>query len=112
MGKGRARWPVRIAIGAGATIVVLVVLAQLLAPGIAARVVREKVEKYGTVKSVTVKAWPAVKLAWRHADEVRVNAGRLKMSPEQMMGLLQEAKGVARTNMSAEGIEVGGLTLT
>lgn len=101
----------RIAIGAGATIVLLVVLAQLLAPGIAARVVREHVEKYGTVKSVTVKAWPAVKLAWRHADEVRVSAGRLKMSPEQMVGLLQEAKGATRTIMSAEGIEVAGLTL-
>ncbi len=43
----------RIAIGVAVAIVVLVVLAQLLAPGIAARVVREQVEKYGTVKSVT-----------------------------------------------------------
>jgi hypothetical protein len=103
---------VRIAIGVGATIVVLVVLAQLLAPGIAARVVRKKVEKYGTVKSVQVTAWPAVKLAWRHADEVKVSAGQLKMSPEQAVSLLGEAKGVAKMNLSAEGMEVGGLTLT
>lgn len=101
----------RIAIGAGATIVVVVVLAQVLGPGIAARVVREQVEKYGTVKSVQVKAWPAVKLAWRHADEVRVSAGRLRMSPEQMMGLLGEAKGAAKADMSAQDVEVSGLTL-
>jgi hypothetical protein len=93
-------------------IVALVVLAQLLAPGIAARVVRGKVEKYGTVKSVEVKAWPAVKLAWKQADEVRVSAGRLKVSPEQAVGLLGEAKGTDRMVASVESMEVGGLRLT
>jgi hypothetical protein len=112
VGKGRMRWPVRIAIGAGAAIVVLVVLAQVLAPGIAARVIRKKVEKYGTVKSVQVKASPAVKLAWMHADEVRVSAGRLTMSLEQAMTLLQEARGTDRVQVSAESVEASGLKLT
>ena len=102
----------RIAIGAGVAIVVLLVLAQLLAPGIAARVVRGKVEQYGSVKSVQVKAWPAVKLAWRHADEVRVSAGRLKFEPEQAVALLKEAKGTDRVRASVESVEVGGLRLT
>jgi hypothetical protein len=110
--QGRARWPVRVAIGAGAAIVVLVVLAQVLAPGIAARVIRKRVEKYGTVKSVQVKAWPAVELLWMHADEVRVSAGRLKMSPEQAMALLQEAKGTDRVQVSVESVEASGLKLT
>ncbi len=102
----------RIAIGVGVAIVALVVLAQVLAPGIAARVVRKKIEKYGSVKSVEVKAWPAVKLAWRHADEVRVSAGRLKVSPEQAVALLKEAKGTDRVQASMESVEVGGLRLT
>jgi hypothetical protein len=102
----------RIAIVVGVGIVALVVLAQLLAPGIAARVVRGKVEKYGTVRSVQVKAWPAVKLAWRRADEVRVSAGKLKLEPEQAVGLLKEAKGTDRVEASVESVEVGGLRLT
>ena len=103
---------VRIAIGVGAAIVVLVVLAQLVAPGIAARVVRKKIEKYGSVKSVEVKAWPAIELAWRRADEVRVSAGRLKVSPEQAVALLKEAKGADRVRASVESVEMGGLRLT
>jgi len=103
---------VRIAIVVGVAIVALVVLAQLLAPGIAAWVVRAKVEKYGTVKSVEVKAWPAVKLAWRHADEVRVSAGRLKLSPEQAVALLKEAQGTDRVKASVESVEMDGLRLT
>ena len=103
---------VRIAIGVAVAIVVLAVLAQVLAPRIAARVVRGKVEKYGSVKSVQVKAWPAVKLAWRHADEVRVSAGKLRFSPEQAVGLLEEAKGTDRVKASVESVEVDGLRLT
>ena len=102
----------RIAVGAGVAIVVLLVIVQLLAPGIAAKVVRGKVEKYGTVNSVEVKVWPAVKLAWRHADEVRVSAGRLKFSPGQAVGLLGEAKGTDRVKASVESVEVDGLRLT
>lgn len=102
----------RVAMGVGVAIVALVVLAQLFAPGIAARVVRGKLEKYGTVKSVQVKAWPAVKLAWRHADEVRVSAGRLKLEPGQAVGLLGEAKGVERMTASVESVEMNGLRLT
>ena len=102
----------RIAIGVGAAIVVLGVLAQLFAPGIAARVVRNRVEKYGSVESVEVKAWPAVKLAWGHADEVRVSAGRLKMSLGQAVSLLKGAKGVAKMQMRAKSMEMEGLRLT
>jgi hypothetical protein len=103
---------VRIAIGVGAVVVVVVVLAQVLGPAIAARIVRGKVGKYGTVKSVKVKAWPAVKLAWGDADEVRVSAGRLKVSPRETVALLKEAKGVDRVDASAESVEEGSLRLT
>jgi hypothetical protein len=109
--KQRPR-PVRIAIGLAGAIVALLVLAQLLGPAIAARVVRGKVAKYGTVHSVKVTAWPAVKLLWRHADEVRISAGRLKLSPDQTVALLKEAHGVAKVNTSAETVEEGSLRLT
>ena len=84
----------RIAIGAGVAIVALIVLAQLLAAG-------DRGEQWcagrsrgmGRVKSVTVKAWPAVKLLWGDADEVRVQRGSAEAEPEQAAVLLREAKG-------------------
>lgn len=93
-------------------IVLVVVAAQLLGPAIAAKVVREKVEKYGTVKSVSVKAWPAVKLVWKQADEVSVQAGSLRLSKAQTLALLKEAKGTERLDTNAESVEVEGLKLT
>ena len=93
-------------------VLLVCVLAQLLGPGIAARVVRGKVQRYGTVKSVQVTAWPAVKLLWREADKVTVRAGRLRVSPEQTVALLREAKGTEKVSATAESVEEGGLRLT
>ena len=98
--------------GTAGAIVALGVLAQLLGPAIAAKVVSGKVQRYGTVKSVTVKAWPAVKLLWREADEVTVRAGRLRVSPVQTAALLREAKGTEKVSATAESVEEGGLRLT
>ena len=47
------------------TIVLLLVVAQLVLPRIAASVVSSRVGRYGKVQSVSVEAWPAVKLLWR-----------------------------------------------
>ena len=41
-------------------VVLVLVLAQLFLPGIAASMIRARIEKYGTVRGVTVKAWPFI----------------------------------------------------
>ena len=64
--------PRRILGGTAAAVVLLLVLAQLLLPGLAARRIRTRVGRYGTVKSVSVSAWPAVKVLWGDADAVTV----------------------------------------
>jgi hypothetical protein len=102
----------RIAVMLVAAAVAVVGLAQLLGPAIAAKVVRGKVARYGTVRSVTVKAWPAVKLLWREADEVRVTAGALRLSPPQTVAMLREAKGTDRVSARAESVEEGSLQVT
>jgi hypothetical protein len=99
-------------VAAGGVIVILLVLAQLLGPVIAARVIRTKVGRYGTVHSVSVSAWPAIELAWRHADSVTVSAGRLRVSPAQLGSLLEESSGTDRVRVSAEVVELEGLRLT
>jgi hypothetical protein len=92
-------------------IVLMLVLAQLFLPTIAASRVRSRVEKYGTVKSVTVDAWPAVELLWGKAESVNVKAGSLQISAAQMAKLLGEARGVKSMRVSAESVKEGPLQL-
>jgi hypothetical protein len=101
----------RIAVGFVGAIVLVLVLAQVFLPAIAASRVRSRVGKYGTVKSVTVKAWPAIKLLWGHADSVRVTAGSLTMTPAQTAKLLVQARGVKSMILTAESVKEGPLRL-
>jgi hypothetical protein len=95
---------------AGAIVLVLV-LAQIFLPGIAANMIRSRIEKYGTVRSVAVTAWPAVKLLWGKAGSVDVRAGSLNMSPAQTVKLLGEARGVKHMSLTAESLKEGPLQL-
>lgn len=101
----------RIAAWLAGAIVLMLVLAQLFLPSIAASRVRSRVERYGTVKSVTVQAWPAVELLWGKAESVNVKAGSLHLSTGQMAKLLGEARRVKSMRVSAESMKEGSLQL-
>jgi hypothetical protein len=108
----RVRRAGRIAAWLAGAIILALVLAQLFLPGIAASRVRARVGKYGTVRSVTVTAWPAVKLLWGSADSVTVRAGSLNMSTAQTVKLLGEARGVRDMRLTAESVREGPLSLS
>jgi hypothetical protein len=101
----------RIAAGLAGAIALVLVLAQLLLPGIAASRISSRVGEYGTVESVRVSAWPAIKLLWGHADSVTVRAGRLTISPNQTTKLLWEARGAATLRVTAPAVQEGRLRL-
>jgi hypothetical protein len=101
----------RIAAWLVGSIVLALVLAQLFLPGVAASRIRARVGKYGTVKSVAVKAWPAVELLWGKAESVDVKAGSLQVSTAQMAKLLGEARGVQSMRVTAAGVKEGPLQL-
>jgi hypothetical protein len=101
----------RIAAGLAGAIALVLVLAQLLLPGIAASRISSRVGKYGTVESVRVSAWPAIELLWGHADSVTVRAGRLTISPKQTTKLLWEARGAANLDVTAPVVQEGRLRL-
>jgi len=96
---------------AGALALALV-LAQVLLPGIAASRISSRVGRYGQVRSVSVSAWPAVKLLWGNADSVSVRAGSLRISPAQTAELLSEASGVSSLTLTAARVREGPLQLT
>jgi hypothetical protein len=84
-------------------LVLLVALAQLLLPGLAADRVRDRVARYGEVRSVRVSAFPAFELLWGHASSVTVSAGTLAAAPRQIGALLWEARDLGALDLSAQG---------
>jgi hypothetical protein len=93
-------------------VLIVLVLAQVLLPRIAASVISSRVARYGSVESVSVSAWPAVKLLWGQADSVRVKARRLALEPAQAAKLLWESRDVASEDLSAEEVQIGALRLS
>ena len=109
---GNGRRNARIGLSLAGAVLVLLALAQLLLPRIAASRISSKVGRYGGVQSVSVTAWPAVKLLWGSVDSVRVKAGHLSLSPAQAAKLLWEGRGASRIDVAAESVLVGPLRLS
>jgi hypothetical protein len=103
---------VRIALSLLGALVVLLGLAQLLLPKLAASRISSRVGRYGNVTSVHVSAWPAVKLLWSEADSVSVRATRLSVSPSQTGELLSEARGVHDLDLVADEAHEGPLPVS
>jgi hypothetical protein len=108
---GRARI-IRVALVLAGVAVFLLGLAQLLLPGIAASTISSRVARYGTVQSVEVSAWPALKLLWGSADSVHVRAKSLRLSPAQTAKLLWEARGADRVELIAASLLEGPLRVS
>lgn len=94
--------------------VVLLGVAQLLLPGIAAQRLRDRLAAHGQVRSVRVDAFPAVELLWHHADRVRIVLGSYSsaagpQAPAQ--SLLAEAGDVGSLDVSAAQVDLGLLRL-
>jgi hypothetical protein len=101
----------RLLLTATAAALLVLLLAQLILPRIAANRISSRVGRYGRVESVSVRAWPAVELLWGSADSVTVRAQRLSLSPSQAARLLWEARGVERLQFAAPSVQLGPLRL-
>lgn len=82
--------------------VLFVVLAQAILPTLAAHRLRGRVARYGTVSSISVKAFPAIELLWGKADSVEVHAGAISVPSKEIAKLMWEAHGVTDLTMSAQ----------
>jgi hypothetical protein len=102
----------RIAVLTAAGLVLLVlVVAQLLLPGVAAQELRDDLKQSGTVLEVKVTAFPAIKLLWHRADTVVVRMGRYRSGASQLGDTLGRAVEAGSLDASAQELEVGPLTL-
>jgi LmeA-like phospholipid-binding len=106
---GRA---LRILLAAAGGCLAALVLAQLVLPGLAAQRVRDQLRKYGTLRSVSVSAFPAVELLWGSGDSVKVSASSLSIGPTQAIDELWRARGIDRMEIRAEDLQIGPLKMT
>lgn len=87
-------------------LVLLLAIAQLVLPRIAARVLRDKVARYGQVQSASVYALPALQLLWGSADSAKLDARRIKVSPGQLIALLVESKPLTDLTVRAHEVDL------
>ena len=88
------------------------VLAQLVLPSLAARRVRDQLGRYGSLKSVSVSAFPAIELLWGSGGSVSVSAGSLSIGPTQAVDELWRARGIDRMDIHAESLQIGPLRMS
>lgn len=101
----------RIALWVAGILVVALIAAQLLLPGLAAHTMRDRVGRYGPVLSAHVSAFPAVELLWGHAGSASLRTGALRMTQAQAGDLLYSARGVDSLDVSATSVLVEPLRL-
>jgi hypothetical protein len=102
----------RIAVLTAAGIVLLVlVVAQLFLPGIAAQELRNDLEQSGNVLEVKVSSFPAIKLLWHKADSVVVRMGHYRSGSSHLGDTLGRAADAGSLDASAQELFVGPLTL-
>jgi hypothetical protein len=89
------------------TILLLLVLAQIFLPGIAAQRLRERLSRSGRVLKVEVDAFPAIKLLWHHADRVVVRVAGYRASPGGLGDQLQQAVHVGEIDASVTELDTG-----
>jgi hypothetical protein len=99
------------ALGGLVFIVVVLVVAQLVLPGIAAQRLRDRLAHSGQVRSVSVSAFPAIELLWHRADSVTVRLGRYRSTSAGLSRLLDQASGADRLRATASELSTGLLTV-
>ena len=100
-----------VAMAVAGVVVLVLVVAQLVLPGIASQRLRDRLSRSGRVLDVHVSAFPAIQLLWHHADSVVVRMANYRASPAQLPGTLDQAGDVGSLRASAQTFQDGLLTL-
>lgn len=110
VGRSRGR-AVRWAVAAAAVLIVLLVVAQLVLPGIAERRVRDELARIGTPSDVEVSSFPAVKLLLGQVDSLSARLESSEASADEVADLIASTEEIDRLRVSTDRIELSGLEL-
>jgi hypothetical protein len=98
-------------LGIVGSVLALLIIAQLILPGIAAQRLRDRLARSGQVLRVDVSAFPAIELLWHHADRVVIRMGRYDPTPGHLESSLAQAGDSGSLDASATEVHSGLLTL-
>jgi hypothetical protein len=102
----------RIAVLATAGVVLLLlVVAQFVLPGIAAQRLRDTLSRSGNVLEVKVSAFPAIELLWHRADSVVIRMGSYRSGTSHLGSSLGQTVDAGSIDASAQEVQIGLLTL-
>lgn len=97
--------------GIGLAILVLLVVAQVVLPGIATQRLRDRLARSGVVGKIEVDAFPAIELLWHHADRVVIRMRSYRSTPSALSDNLNGVADAGRLDVSAARLDTGLLTL-
>lgn len=92
-------------------VLLVLLIAQLVLPGIAAHQIRDRLKRWGTVLQVEVDAFPAIELLWHRADHVVVRMGSYRSSAGALSNTLSQVTDTGSLDASANRMTAGLLTL-
>jgi hypothetical protein len=100
-----------LAFGAAAFVLILLVIAQLVLPGIASQRLRDRLSRSGEVLEVKVSAFPAIELLWHKADHVVIRMASYRTTPGNLGSLIAQAGDTGSLDASAAVLDSGLLKL-
>lgn len=95
------------AIAALLVALIALAVAQLVLPGVAAQRIESRLSAYGSVRSVSVDAFPAIELLWHHADAIRIDLASYRSGSGEVGSLLAQLRGVGSVDVAADQLDVG-----
>ncbi len=97
----------RIVLGAGAVVLVLLVAAQIFLPGLVADDVEERLTEGGGDAEVSIEAVPAARLLLGDGDRIEVRGSGLVLDVEDRPDVLDRLDGFAEVDVALERVEAG-----
>jgi hypothetical protein len=100
-----------IGLGLVGLILLVLIVAQLVLPGIAAQRLRDHLSHSGKVISVSVSAFPAIELLWHQADSVTVHMASYRSTAGGVGSQVGQSSDVGSLTATAGVLQTGLLTL-
>jgi hypothetical protein len=97
--------------GAALLPALLFLVSELVLPGVAERNLREDLVRKGKVESVSVSAFPALKVLFGRADRVTVRMGEVRAGQGELADLLARTAKAGKVDASAATLRVGPLVV-
>jgi hypothetical protein len=88
-------------------VLALLVIAQLVLPGIAAQRLRDQLARSGEVIKVEVSAFPAIELLWHQADSVTVHVRLYRSSTSELAQKLAQTADADAVDATADQLDTG-----